>query len=70
MKLMIRCDGVAEQRSAQALLPLVRQILRAVSDVHSPQHPFSIHNVIEVGPQFGIHPGEWFGPYSISLALK
>jgi cysteine protease ATG4 len=64
-------------RSAQMLLATALSLVSATPDedilplfLDAPDAVYSIHNVCRVGLEYGMAPGEWYGPSNISKVMK
>ncbi len=56
--------------STEEQMGLHRTILGLFADVPGPRHPYSIHNIAQVGTLFRKSVGDWFGPSVIGCVLR
>ena len=52
---------------AQAMLSPYRKLLRMFGDERDPECPYSLHYMVQVGGEFDMSTGQWYGP---SLAAR
>jgi cysteine protease ATG4 len=67
---MLLATALSRMMAARGKQDVDRRLLPWFADLPGPAHPYSVHNIAQLGTLFGIKIGEWFQPSIIAKVLK